>query len=547
MIRADDLPVSWFDRPLYAPRVANASGDRWFLDAHPELASPGPDAAQLANAARRGDRRALRDAFAMTYREWSLPKATAAAVAIDALVDGDAACVVTGQQPGFLGGPYYTLYKALTAIAIADRATERSGRRCVPVFWVAGEDHDIDEVRTARLRQPNGETAQVSLPHAAERRPLSTLPISGVADDALERARALLATAPHAADALALVDLYRERNVASGFAAIIASLLGEHGLVIIDPETLRALARPLVRRLIEAPAGALERIEAGGDEFADRCGLRAFVRSRLPLFVLRDGRRDHLSPEADGLRVDGGDTRFTRRELLALLDAHPERFSSGALLRPLVQQATLPCALTVGGPAEVGYFAQLGPLARWLGVEPPAVSLRFHATWLDRPALRAWRRLGIPIERLAESRDVEMLATSAPRDADPLAELDELRARAVEIAEELATDFPGARKGIDRGARDIESSFDRLTERARKGRARANEERFAAATTLWNAIFPDGALEERRFAMISLVATHGRGGMRELLDVVRAALARDAARGITVGPHRLLRAGDGNG
>jgi len=531
------LPRSWFEnRQRYRrrgphPSAATTSGpptdDAWFLLAHPELAidAPGLDR-QAAIPSDLGTSRAeLVDAFRATYTNWRLPLTTAAERALSALGDDATTCIVTGQQPGFLGGPIYTLLKALSAIATARWIETHHGTRCIPVFWVAGEDHDIDEVRTARFGAASGggasdDAVAFSLPHPDDRRPLSSRDVDPATVAVLDAASEHFASLQCGDDAVALVDAYRERSVAGGFAAMLATLLGDRGLVVIDPEQLRPLARPLFRRVIESPGAALGAVQRGAAEVA-ASGLDPFVRARLPLFRLDDdGRRHHLSPTESGdLRVDGGGPTIERAKLLDELDREPQRFSSGALLRPLIQQSLLPCVATIGGAAEVGYFAQLDALADWLAVRRPAIALRFQATILGGRATRAWRRLGLDLESFSRAREAtDLLPPATPSAA--LRDLDDVRSAFRRTADALCAELPAAQRGLERAIGGIDAALEKLAARASKAHARERDDLWPAAERVWREAFPDGELQERRRGWLELVGRYGTDWLDDLIATI---------------------------
>ena len=518
-ISATDDSVATTELPRFISIPLPATWRRQPLVPADDLSTGPPSADDIHQAARGVDGSALGDAFETTYSHGDLPLADAARRSLDALAATDACCVVTGQQPGFLGGPLLTLYKALSAIVTAERVESAHGRRCVPVFWVASEDHDIDEVRTARFPDGAGGETELSLPHASERAPLSTLAIDADSSEVRDRAARLFEGRHHGETARRLIDLYRGRTVAGGFAAIIASLLGEQGLLVISPESLRPLSRPLFRRIVKDAHGALDAVREGAHEVEAR-GLTPVVKPRLPLFIIRDGKRHHLSPApVDGESAGCGPT-LAKDELLRLVDEEPESFSAGALLRPLVERHTLPCALTIGGAAEIGYFAQLGPLARWLGVDAPRIDRRFHATLLDSRAGRAWDRLDIDVDRFASATSPEKLAATDESTATDAA-LAKLRENGRALCRELLDEHPGHPKGKERRGKTITHAIERLIDRVAIARTRADGERFTAATTIWSTAFPEGALQERRHGFLDLVARQGEAGVAALLDVVR--------------------------
>jgi bacillithiol biosynthesis cysteine-adding enzyme BshC len=531
-ILVEDAPPSWFDRPAYRPRIRRDGEESWFLldpsfrpaEEVPGARPPEPPAGRQALAA----------AIDETYRAWRLPLADAAAAGIAALRATGTAAIVAGQQPGFLGGPLFTMFKAIGAIAAARRFRALTGRPCVPVFWVLGEDHDFAEARDAFLPGPGGAEMLFRVPGADDRRPLSGYPMDAAALEVVEGAATHLAPRRHGDLARALLDLYRGRDLAGGFAAMHAEILGPSGLVIVDPERLRGLARPLFRKVIENPTAALEAIERGRADVAAK-GVEPFVAARLPLFLLRDGRRHHLSPAAGGLKVDGGGPSFTTRELLARLEEDPVPFSSGALLRPILQEHVLPCILTIGGPAEVGYFAQIGPLAEYLGARRPPIAFRPDATLADGKVARTAEAVGL--EAIARASGPEGLL---PPEAEPpsLEAAREAAARArdaIALAiEELAPRDRAPR--LLRKAEDAAGDILQVAGRLAELRLERRTVELEAARALWSFVFPSGQLQERRFGAIHFIAKHGTAWLEDLIRAIEPDPLRVAHRWVSFGP-----------
>lgn len=522
LFRVAPLSERWFDRPQYRPRVGPEDSGRWFLlsGAVPRAAVLPPPPAPVPEELRPPPE-AVRKAVEATYEDWDVPDSPAARRNIEALSRDDTITVVAGQQPGFLTGPLYTIYKAVSAIALAEACEKAHGRRCVPVFWVAGEDHDVDEIREARFPGADGEVV-ARLPHAAGRRPLSTLPVDEATEAVLDEVIRHLRGRRHGDEAASLVELYRGRNLASGCAAILARLLGKHGLVIVDPEKLRPLAAPIFQRLVEEADAVVDALREGRRRLAKR-GVKPFVAARLPLFLLRDGSREHVAFEGGRLRIDGGGPALDRAALLDELARDPGAFSAGAILRPLIQHVVLRSGLTVGGPAEVGYFAQLPPLSGWLGIETPRIALRAQCTMIDGKAARSWERLGIDGEDLAAARrpeDLVRLDDGSPR----LEWARRLQAEMRALREELLEGGgfgEAARRRLERSSRKAELAVGGVVERLEQELRRRDEEGFLAATTLWNHVFPGDALQERRWNAFHYLAKYGTRWLEGLLDAIR--------------------------
>jgi bacillithiol biosynthesis cysteine-adding enzyme BshC len=532
-LKIRELPLDWFDRPQYRPRVTRAPGEAWFL-LTPEFAPssrvrPGPPREPPAG------RKAVRLAFEETYEAWDLPRCTATRRSLDVLEREGTGLVITGQQPGFLGGPLHTVYKAIAAIAVARHYQAETGRACVPVFWVAGDDHDFEEVREALLPGPDGNDVTFRFPGKSDRRPLSEYKVDADAAEVLETAASHLATRRHSEKIRALLQLYRGRNLASGFAALLADLLGHTGMLFLDPVNVRPMASALIRRVIEEPERILARVEEGRMEVQAH-GMKPLVKGRLPLFLLRQGRRDHLSPARGGLEVDGGGPIIAQKDLIETLEKDPRAFSAGALLRPVLQEACLPCVITVGGPAEVGYFAQIGPLAAHFGLERPAIALRFNGTLVEGKMARTAN--GMSLATMAAARRAEDLLL--PRE-EPAA-LQAARALAERVERELTTAAgdvapPQQAERLKRKAKDVSNSILHLTDRIATAHLHSRTQEVEEVRKLWNFTLPGDVLQERRWNALHFISKHGTAWIDELIE----AITDDPLRVV----HRWVMFGDG--
>lgn len=511
-IHIQRLGTEWFEQSHYRPRRSNGSDSRWFLLGDhflppQDLPLDPPPQSSISPAARR-------KAFEATYRKWNIPAVPGTQQTLERLDAHDAAVFVTGQQPGFLGGPLYTVFKAVSALAAANAYAARTGRPAAAVFWVASEDHDIDEIREARVSGAGGSEVAFRYPHPGDRREVWRYPIDEEATEILEAATAHFAGRRYATIARDLIDAYRGRHLASGFATLLTHLLGAEGLVVIDPIHLRGLTQPILRKVITLSRAVLDAIEEGRDDVR-AAGIEPLVSGRFPLFIIRDGERHHLTPVDSGFRSGDGQV-FSTAELLEVLESTPERLSTGALLRPIVAQYALPCVLTVGGPAEVGYFAQLPPLARLLGVEPPRIALRASATLIDGRVARATTES--PPHTLARAEGPEELVRE-PADLNELEAFeklaDETRIRLRSFVD-AAPEHP-KRDRLGRKGDSIASDIVQLGRQLDRLKQEARGPRLERARKLWDFVFPHGSLQERRWSALDFIARHGLGWLGDLL------------------------------
>lgn len=360
-------------RPFYSPIH---SGNQW--SEHPPL----------MDAARRHAIVAL-----LREQNRSFGAGPSTAANLDRLAAG-AAAVVTGQQVSLFGGPLLTLLKAATAIRMAADAS-RAGRPHVPIFWLASEDHDFDEVNQAILHAGAGNAPNtlrtLRLPrNPAPGAPVGSLPLGEGILPLLEDLRRCLGE-NSICDLLA--SLYvPTATFASAFAGLLSRIFHEHGLIVIDaaPRAMHALAQSTLRAAIEQ-ADAIHAALLERSHELERAGYHAQVAvgERSSLLFLID--------QASGVRtalkkIPGNDTdqrwsagarQYTTAELVAILEETPERISPNVLLRPVMQDTLLPTSVYIGGPAEVAYFAQCQVVYRQILGRATPVLPRFSATLIE--------------------------------------------------------------------------------------------------------------------------------------------------------------------
>ena len=333
--------------------------------------------------------------------------------------------VATGQQAGLFGGPLYSLHKALTAIKLARTLEARAAgaARFVPVFWVAGDDHDLGEIDHADFYQNDGTVRRIRAKFTPESTGRSSCDVTLDAE-ALDELRAelldalKLGAAPGApADpetlsrqADELLVAYRGRSMSDAFGLLLQQWLGALGLIVVQSCDVRPLGAELYRReladfdvtgrLIQEAAASLQR-------YGYKPGFSGKTRPGPHFFIVTENGhiRARLEPLDNGARFVEGSAAFeargiapktyTRAELDALIVREPGRFSASAALRPVLQQTIFPVVATVLGPGEIDYWAQLKKVHDQFGAVFPVVVPRASLTLLDERAAQNLRRMGM--------------------------------------------------------------------------------------------------------------------------------------------------------
>ncbi|HEX9160538.1 MAG TPA: bacillithiol biosynthesis BshC [Thermoanaerobaculia bacterium] len=414
---------------------------------------------------------------------------------------GETLTIIGGQQTGFAGGPLYTLAKICSLLKMK-RDIERAGTPATVMFWMATEDHDFDEV------------AQLAVPVRTVSRDVNRQ-LDLLCVRATRTVESKLAVGrqpvpePLIMELLALYGFERPSWLRAGitfgesFAELIANVFGKE-LIIIDsllPELRRAgapLFDSIFRRWDDVEGAVLKR----SNDLAS-CGYSPQV-----------GPRER---ESYSLLFELDDN-FERHVIDRPRAVPPERVSTSALTRPLLQDFVLQPDVFVGGPAEVAYYAQLAPLHEMLGVPMPRVALRGHALVAPRRMLRFIDRYELNADELFTSPD-HVLAEREPEGVERIRGEAESAKRQLmqhigkigEIA--LPADHALAR-AINRSIGHIEYHFNKLTERAIRGLVRKDKERYAAAKELIATLYPDRHVQDRVVAWFPFWRQHGR----ELID-----------------------------
>jgi bacillithiol synthase len=467
------------------------------------------------------DRDALADALAAANARWDASPQTFAN--IERLRSKGSVAVVTGQQTGLLTGPLYTLYKALSAVKLAACLTAR-GTEAVPVFWMATEDHDWEEVQTAEVIACDGRLAPVGVSDELhkEGEQVGGVKLDDAVEETTKRLFELMPSSEFLPDLERLVrDAYAPgRAFGEAFARMLAALTGKYGLVLLDPTdaSIKRLAAPLYSEAAQRGAEIAAATDARSRELV-AAGYHAQVHTSpdsFPLFLIDDGARRALTRDGEGrYRAKGTAHVWTAEELSALALREPERFSPNVTLRAVVQDYLLPTVAYFGGAAEVAYFAQTAESYRVLGRPATPILHRASLTVVERRTSRTLERYGLKLEdffggldpviaRVVEEHLGGALAGAFDEtDRTVALALDELQARLRDFDPTLADALDGGRRKITHQLEGLRTRFHR----AQMRRDRAVLRQLERAAT---ALYPEKGLQERHVNVTSLLARHGR-------------------------------------
>jgi len=431
------------------------------------------------------------------------------------LAAGEVLAITTGQQPGLFTGPLYTVYKALSAVALAQRLERERGVPVVPVFWVAGDDHDFAEANHAAVLGRDGELVKIVLrerPHEAPQLPLFRELLGPEIRAALDALDAALPESECKPDVRQWLEAcYRpDANLAEAGAEALQQLLGSRGLAVFrahDRNAKRAAAPWILKGLDVTLPDGLTPVMVEGQLGRDR--------------VRKDGNDFVLRRSAE---------RLTRPALDKTAAETPEKLSPNVLLRPVIEAALFPTLAYVGGPGEMEYLPEAAPLFSSLGVAPQAHVPRWSGVIIEARVDKILTKHGLtPADFDGQPGTLETRIAKAELPPELAASLQALRAdvesrfgrlsgAVQQLDPTLERTVQSARNAALAGTNEIEKKLVASLKRT-QGTLLSQLARARAA------LMPDGKPQERVLTIASFLARYGGS----LLDQIDAEVARWAA------------------
>jgi len=446
----------------------------------------------------------------------------AAAAALVALAAG-AGTVVTGQQVGLFGGPLYTPFKAATALARARQATV-AGRPHAAIFWLATEDHDFAEIDHVVFPARRALRKLVYSKAPAAARPVGGIVLDESIAPLIEQAWELLGSS----DAMeALAAAYQPgRTFAQAFAEFYSKAFAAQGLLVLDAggRDVHRMGAPVLRAALERAdelhAALLDR---NGQLMAAGYHAQVAVTPQSSLLFLLDEktgarlalkRQTPNAEEPNGL-WQAGRQNYSTAELVGILEAEPERISPSALLRPVFQDFLFSNSATVGGPAEIAYFAQSAVLfERILGRTTPALP-RFSATLIEPAIGGLLRQHELTLERVLQESTDSLAQLLAARSM-PLEGKRKMAAAGSALDAELTAVLEwmngldaGLGKSAETAASKMRYQMNRLRRLAANFQLQKEAQLGRQAEAIGQALFPGGVLQERVLGAAYYFARHG--------------------------------------
>ena len=436
-----------------------------------------------------------------------------------------AAAIVTGQQVGLFGGPLFAIFKALTAIKLASQAAE-SGFNCVPVFWLATTDHDLEEVNLAQLPGSEASIKRFSAPV----KPVTDAPVGTIAfghdiEPVLDAVTEILGDSD---PIRGLRESYRAgETFGSAFGKYLLRLFSAQGVIVLDAADaeVQKIASPVYRAAAERAVELNASLQQRGREL-EAAGYHQQVKvapNSSLLFAVRNGARVPVHLAEPGFSIAG--EKISREQLISQVDSAPEQFNANVLLRPVVQDYLLPSVTYIGGSAEVAYFAQAAGVYEAILEKATPIFPRFSATIVEPKQQKLMQKYGIALTDVFEGSESVRQKLAKHTLPDELQAAFEqgaasIRRSVARIQESLARLDKTLVEAAENAGSKIQHQLEQLKSRAARAELQHQEVIGRHAELLSNTLYPNKILQEREIAGVYFLARYGTELITDLLDAM---------------------------
>lgn len=462
----------------------------------------------------------LSEAIYDQYAEIKISKQTQAN--IEALKSPKTIAVITGQQLGLFGGPLYTIYKSFTAIKLASYLKDKyEGYHFVPVFWLEGDDHDFEEVRSINLvnnlnqifnvKYEDGELDEIN------RGNIGNLKFNQNIEQLFQLLTTELRETEYKNSLIELLkSIYQPgRTFLECFRELMIKIFDEFGLIVFNPTApkIKQLLSPIFTKEVTSYKNHTGILVERSAELEELYHAQVKVKA-INLFYLDDNERLLVEPVENDYRLKGKRKRFSHDELISLISTTPEKFSPNVLLRPICQDYLFPTGFYVGGPSEISYFAQVTPLYDLYGLTEPIIYPRSAATILEKgvQTILDKYKLNFPDIFLTEDQlFTKVIMTDSGSDLNSVFNeaILNIKNSLEPVNEKLISIDKTLSEIANKSKERIEQSIEFLKSKAIEAEKRKHEATTRQLGKVRNVLYPNNELQERELNFIYFANKYG--------------------------------------
>jgi len=447
---------------------------------------------------------------------------------IEKIVRDRAGTVVTGQQVGIFSGPLYTIYKALTAVKLAEDLSRRGPGSFVPVFWLASDDHDLAEIDHITLLDKDNRLEEVRcrMPSIEGRIPASHLVLPRDIQDCIRKLEELTLDTEFKTDVISrLSEAYEPgRTYVEAFARWMTRLFRSRGLIFIDAgdPRLKEMGRDVFFREVSEDSPSTRRaVDASKRLRQAGYGAQIPLHEGILNIFYGDKERRTIQSRDGALSIKGVEPLIGKQELLAQAKEKPSFFSPNVLLRPIYQDALLPAVAYVGGQAEVAYFAQMKGVYEAFGLPMPIIYPRKNVTIVEKKVAQILKKYGLEIPDLWTQPDGLIAEIAGKQVPDALEKAlhraqGDLKDHFESLQEEVIAFEPALKDSLDLARGKMDQQWKFMEKKIRQAAARRDETAGQQLRKAVDNLYPNQRLQERIFNIVPYLIKYGFTFMEKL-------------------------------
>jgi len=436
---------------------------------------------------------------------------------LDRLHEEDALALVTGQQLGIYGGPLYTMFKTISTIHLAGILERELERPVIPVFWLADEDHDYDEIKNVTLLERD-EVISFDMDSPAEGTPpVAEMNLPETFKDFRNGVKDALFDTDFSEDLWNLLDAcYRPgASIRKSFGDLIGKLFSGHGLVLAgsNDKSIKELSRECIKRSIRQADQIRNVLEEQSSRLEKAFHRQVKLYDSNLFYLDRDNGRTKIVRDGNRWKTNG-DIHWDTDQLLEEIDQQPWKFSPNVFLRPVFQDVLIPTLGYVAGPGEVAYYGQMKRMYDLFGLEMPVIFPRMSATLVE-PAID--RILGVlPFEIGAYHDRIEDLESRYVEQAEKIDVetifqdwKEKVKMITERKKEEISEIDPTLEGAAGKATAVYEGELDKLKGKVYRAIKQQEQTQLNRIRKIKANLFPNGELQERAISAIYFMNKYG--------------------------------------
>jgi bacillithiol biosynthesis cysteine-adding enzyme BshC len=436
---------------------------------------------------------------------------------LDALGDNDTFTVSTGHQLNILSGPLYVMYKLVSAVNLAEKLNSiYPDCHFVPVYWMATEDHDIQEISSVTLfsRKYQWESNWKGIS--------GSMPLEGF-EKVWTEIKSNFGNSKFGAELSSLVEssYLNSSTLAEATRKWVNALMGKYGLLVLDGNdpSFKKSFEDIISDEIENQT-SFNVVEKTISQLKEKYPIQASPRE-INMFYLGKNTRDRLILDHDTIQVLNSDKSFPKQTTREEVKKSPGSFSPNVLLRPLFQECILPNIAYIGGPSEIAYWLELKDLFSQYDVPYPVLVLRSSAVLIGKNLVDRLNKFSISDSEIFLSSD-ELMKRFIVDSSDEKINFDDIRSRFEsefqKLGERISRIDPTLLAVVEADNQKVKAQLQTLEEKIIRHQKKKKETEINQIRKIKETLFPSGNLQEREESILSYFLNYGSGFIDLLIE-----------------------------